>query len=109
MKLILAIVQRDDAGKLVDQLVEKGYRATRIDTAGGFLKARNASILMGVDDEQVDEVLAIIYDNCKTRTKYVTPIAPLLDIAEASVAYPVEVQVGGATIFVLNVERFERG
>lgn len=108
MKLVVSIVQREDAGTLIDTLTEKGFRATRINTAGGFLKEGNATVLLGVDDAQVDEVLTLIQTSCNTRTQYINPLPPVMEPGEFYMPYPVEVQVGGATVFVLNVERYER-
>jgi len=108
MKLVVAIVQKEDAATLIDALTEKGYRATRINTAGGFLKEGNATILVGVEDSRVDEVLTLVEANCNTRTQYINPLPPVMEPGEFFMPYPVEVQVGGATVFVLNVERYER-
>ena len=108
MKLVMAIVHSDDAGGLVDALVEKEYRATRINTAGGFLKESNATILVGVEDEQVEDVLAIVHASCQSRTSYVNPMPPIMEPGEFYMPYPVEVLVGGATVFVLDVARYER-
>lgn len=108
MKLILAIVQSDDAGNLIDALTDRQYRATRIRTMGGFLKEANATILVGVEDHLVDDVLGIIRETCTTRTQYVNPLPPVMEPGELYVPYPVEVEVGGATVFVLNVDRWER-
>ncbi len=108
MKLVVAIVQREDAGTLIDALTEKGYRATRINTAGGFLKEGNATVLVGVEDSVVDEVLSLVEASCNTRTQYINPLPPVMEPGEFYMPYPVEVQVGGATVFVLNVERYER-
>ena len=108
MKLVLSIVHSDDAGRLVDTLVEKEYRATRINTAGGFLKESNATILVGVEDDQVEDVLAIVKVSCQSRTQYVNPMPPIMEPGEFYMPYPVEVQVGGATVFVLEVARYER-
>ncbi|MBI5956065.1 MAG: cyclic-di-AMP receptor [Chloroflexi bacterium] len=108
MKLVLAIVHREDAGKLVDALTEKGHRATRLNTAGGFLKEGNATILVGMEEDQLEQVLALIRDSCHTRTQYVNPLPPIMEPGEFYMPYPVEVQLGGATVFVLNVERYER-
>ncbi len=108
MKLILAIVQKDDAGRLVDALTKQEYRATRINTAGGFLKESNATILVGVDDYQVDAVLSIIKANCQTRIKQINPLPPIMEPGEFYVPYPVDIEVGGATVFVLNVADYIR-
>lgn len=108
MKLIVAIVQREDTGDLTNGLVQKGYRATRIDTAGGFLKSGNTTLLIGVEDHQVEEVLGIITDNCNRRTVQVNPTVSSVVPGQFYVPFSMEVEVGGATIFVLPVERFER-
>jgi uncharacterized protein YaaQ len=104
MQLIFAIVHSDDAPGLLDALTRRSYRATRINTAGGFLKESNATILLGVQNDQVDEVLSVIQSNCQTRTQYVNPLPPVMEPGEFYMPYPVEVQIGGATVFVLEVE-----
>ncbi len=108
MMLLMAIVHSDDAPGLLDALTKCGYRATRINTAGGFLKESNATILLGVDNVQVDEVLSVIQANCQTRTQYVNPLPPVMEPGEFYMPYPVEVQIGGATVFAMEVERFIR-
>jgi uncharacterized protein YaaQ len=108
MKLVTAIVHAEDAGALVDALLEKEYRATRLNSSGGFLKQGNATIIIGVDDDQVDAVLQLISANCHARKQFVNPMPPIMEPGEFYMPYPVEVEVGGATVFVLPVERFER-
>jgi uncharacterized protein YaaQ len=108
LKLLLAIVHSDDAPGLLDALTKREFRATRINTAGGFLKESNATILLGLEDESVDEVLAIVQSNCQTRSQYINPLPPVMEPGEFYMPYPVEVQIGGATIFVLDIEQFAR-
>lgn len=108
MKLVFAIVQTDDAGKLTEALRERNFQFTLISTTGGFLRAGNATILIGVDTAQLEEVLKIIKKNCVTRTQFVNPMPPVMEPGELYLAQPVEVQVGGATVFVMDVERFEK-
>lgn len=108
MKLILAVVHRDDADKLIGALTAADYRATVISTTGGFLKEGNATIFMGVDEKEVDRILSIIRENCESRTQYVNPLPPVMEPGELYMPYPVEVQVGGATVFVLKVDRYVR-
>ena len=67
MKLIICIVQDQDSGSLVDDLTEKKYRVTKLSSTGGFLKSGNTTLLIGIDDKQVQDVLNIIEQNCKTR------------------------------------------
>jgi uncharacterized protein YaaQ len=108
VKLVLAIVHNEDAGALVDALLEKGYRTTRLQSSGGFLKQSNATIVMGVDDDKVEEAVGIVRENCTSRTQVVNPMPPIMEPGEFFMPYPLEVEVGGATVFVLPVERFER-
>jgi len=108
VKLIVAIVHNEDAGVLVDALLEKEFRATRLHSSGGFLKQSNATILIGVDETAVDDVMAVIGANCKARTQIVNPMPPIMEPGEFFMPYPLEVEVGGATVFVVPVERFER-
>lgn len=108
MKMVVAIVQAEDAGGLLSHLTDKGYRATRIRTAGGFLREANATILIGVDEPDVEMVLEIIRENCNTRRQQINPAPAVMEPGEFFLPYPMEVEVGGATVFVMPVERFER-
>jgi len=108
VKLVVAIVHNEDAGGLVDALLERQFRATRLQSSGGFLKESNATILVGVEDDQVDPVLAIVRERCMARTRTVNPMPPIMEPGEFFMPYPLEVEVGGATVFVLPVERSER-
>ena len=108
MKLIMGIVNSDDADRLVNTLNKAGYRATTISTTGGFLRQGNATIFIGTEDEDVPKVLQLIKDNCHTRTQYVNPLPPVMEPGEMYIPSPVEVQVGGANVFVLEVTEFAR-
>jgi uncharacterized protein YaaQ len=108
MKLVVAIVHNEDAGALVDALLEREHRATRLHSSGGFLKQSNATIIVGVDDDRVEEILGIVRDTCTARTQTVNPMPPIMEPGEFFMPYPLEVEVGGATVFILPVERFER-
>ncbi len=108
MKLVVAIVQNDDAGALTDALRENNYASTVISTTGGFLREGNTTILVGADGLRIDGLLKLIKESCTTRTQYVNPVPPVMEPGELYLAQPVEVQVGGATVFVLDVERFEK-
>jgi len=108
VKLVVAIVHSEDAGLLVDALLEREFRATRLHSSGGFLKQSNATVMVGVEESQVEDVMAIIRDTCTSRTQVVNPMPPIMEPGEFFMPYPLEVEVGGATVFVLPVERFER-
>ncbi|TCS77953.1 cyclic-di-AMP receptor [Tepidibacillus fermentans] len=108
MKLVIAVVQDKDSHRLSSALVKANFRATKLSSTGGFLKAGNTTFLIGVEDSRVDEVLQIIKDNGKARKQLVSPVSPLGGNAESYVPFPVEVQVGGATVFVLPIEQFQQ-
>lgn len=108
MKMIMAIVQMDDANSLVKALSHAGYGVTHVKSAGGFLRKQNATVFAGVPDRDVDHVIDIIRDHCHARTEQVSPLPPVVEPGEVYMPYPMEVEVGGATIFVLDVSRVER-
>jgi uncharacterized protein YaaQ len=108
MKMIMAIVNNDDTRNLVERLNRRGFAVTVTNTSGGFLRVGNTTIYCGVDDQRVDEVIGIISESCPTRVQYVTPLPPVMEPGEVNIPTPVEKMLGGATIFVLNVERFEK-
>ncbi|HET8680035.1 MAG TPA: cyclic-di-AMP receptor [bacterium] len=108
MKLVLAVVQEKDAGRLIDALMEAEIQATMLASTGGFLREGNATILSGVEDHQVTVVLGVIRRVCQRREQLMTPIPPVVEPVDTYVTYPVKVEVGGAVVFVLNVEQLER-
>jgi uncharacterized protein YaaQ len=108
MKLVLAIVQEKDSRKLVDALTEAGFQATVLASTGGFLRTGNTTLLIGVQDAEVDRVLEVVRQTCHAREQLMSPIPPVVEPVDAYAAYPVKVQVGGAIVFVLGVDRMER-
>lgn len=106
MKLVLAIVSYDDSGMVSSALTKDGFAVTKLATTGGFLKSGNTTFIVGTDDDKVDQVIEIIAKQSRRRTQLV-PSTTTLDIGMYS-SYPVEVTVGGSTVFVLNVDRFEK-
>ncbi|MGE6261229.1 cyclic-di-AMP receptor [Heyndrickxia sp. NPDC080065] len=107
MKLILAVVQDQDSARLMNAMVEHNFRVTKLASTGGFLKSGNTTIMIGTEDIRVEKALQVIKDNCKSREQLMAPVSPMGGNADSYIPYPVEVEVGGATVFVLPVERFE--
>ena len=106
-KLLIVIASDVDADSLIQKLVQRGYPATKVSSTGGFLRRGNATIFSGVDAEDVDNVIAIIRRECQARTEFLP--AQALPFPESIYpAEPVEVRTGGAIVFVVSVERFER-
>ena len=108
MKLIIAIVQDEDASRLISSLMNEGYSATKLATTGGFLRSGNTTLLLGVDDNKFDGAMAVIEKVCKSRKQIATSPYPMAGSTGVYAPYPIEVMVGGATIFVLNVEQFTK-
>ena len=106
MKLIIAIVQDEDASRLVSNLMSEGYGVTKLATTGGFLRSGNTTLLIGVDDTKLDSAMGIVEKVCKSRKQIATAPSPISGTTGVYVPYPIEVMVGGATIFVLDVENF---
>ena len=106
MKLVIAIVHDEDARSLLEDLTKREFRVTKLASTGGFLKAGNTTVLVGVDDDEVDKVMEIIGENCQSRKEMVTSPAPVSGTTGVFIPYPVEVTVGGATVFVVDVEQF---
>ena len=106
MKMIVAIVQDEDAGRVVNELMEHGFGVTKRATTGGFLRAGNTTLISGVPDEKLDEALSIIERICKSREQITTSSTHVSGATGVYVPYPIKVTVGGATVFVLEVSRF---
>jgi uncharacterized protein YaaQ len=107
LKLLLIIASSHDGDRLIDTLVSRGLPATKIASRGGFLRRGSVTILSGVDDDNVDIVMELTRRECQMR-KELVPTQGLPVFGEVSIgAAPIEVQVGGATVFVMDVARFE--
>ena len=108
MKLIIAVVQDEDSSKLLSKLMQQGFGVTKLATTGGFLKAGNTTLLLGVDDNRTDEAIGIIESVCKSRKQISTVSSSIVGGMTHGeyTAYPIEVTVGGATLFVLSVDQF---
>ena len=106
MKLIVAVVQDQDSNRLSNALTKAKFRATKLASTGGFLRSGNTTLLIGTDDSLVASALELIRDNCRAREQMVAPVSPMGGNADSYIPYPVEVEVGGATVFVLPIEQF---
>ncbi len=107
MKLIIAIVQDEDAPCLTRNLTKNNFQVTKLASTGGFLKSGNTTLIAGVENEKVDEVLRIIEETCKVR-QVTTSLTSLTLTGDTYVPYPMEIAVGGATVFTLDIERYEK-
>lgn len=107
MKLIYAIINNDDSHEVSSELTKAGFFATKLASTGGFLMAGNTTFMICADNDKVDEIIGIIKEKSRRRKQYV-PSSVFAGAELQGVNYPVEVSVGGATIFVTDVERFEK-
>lgn len=110
MKLILAIVHDDDATRVMHELNKNAFMVTKMCSSGGFLKAGNTTLLVGVDDALVDQVLEIIESKSRSRKQVIDSSVTNGTVTGGGIymSYPVEITVGGATVFILDVERFQK-
>ena len=107
MKLIIAIVQDEDSSRLLTGLMQRGIGVTKLATTGGFLKAGNTTLLIGVDESRLEEAIQTIESVCKSRKQITSAQTSATGISGSGfTSFPVEVTVGGATLFVLSVDRF---
>lgn len=109
MKLIIAIVQDEDTTRLLSKLMQEGFGVTKLATTGGFLRSGNTTLMIGVDEERVDAAIACIESVCKSRKQLTTANTAASGVVGGGFnPYPVEVTVGGATLFVLSVDEFRK-
>jgi uncharacterized protein YaaQ len=108
MKLVIAVIHNRDKGRVVDALLESQFKFTQVASTGGFLREGNTTLLIGVEDSQLESLLRLLESNCRTREQYVNPMPPDAAPIGSFLPTPIAVEVGGAVVFVLPVERFER-
>ena len=106
MKLIYAIINNDDSHSVSSALTKGGFSATKLASTGGFLMAGNTTFMICSEDDKLEEIIEIIRKHSHRRKQFVPNSASYGIGSYAS--FPVEVTVGGATVFVTNVERFEK-
>ncbi len=106
MKLVIAVIHDEDSDELIRELNEHKYMVTKLASTGGFLKSGNTTVIIGVAKEKVEDVVSIIRDKCKMKKDVTLPTNNITPITETALAYPIEIVVGGATVFVVDVEDF---
>ena len=108
MKCVYAIVSDEDSPRLVAELNKEGHRVTKLNTTGGFLRSGNTTLMTVIDDEKLEQVLEIIRKYSSSRKAAINANMAPTGMGTSYIPYPVEVQIGGATIFVVPVEHFEQ-
>lgn len=111
MKLIIAIAHERDKHKLADALLQNGLTFTKLGSTGGFLRQGNVTVLIGVEDEDVDRVMEVVKDACRATERFVNVPGEAVSVTAplgAVPPYPVKVESGGAVAFVLDVDAFHK-
>ena len=106
MKLITAIVNKEDSKNVCNELLKNKFYVTRLATTGGFLRAGNTTLISGVEDDKLQDALGVIEKICKSREQITASTTPMGGAGGVYVPYPIRVTVGGATVFVLEVSQF---
>ncbi len=111
MKLLVIIVQDADAPRLQDALVKNRIPVTKLSSTGGFLRRGSTTFISGVKDDQVDFVEHLVDSNSRMRTVVQpslgdVPMRKMLDVTPGK--EPQKFAIGGATVFILDVEEFEK-
>ncbi len=108
MKLVMTVIHDKDQRHVQDSLLDGGFQFTNVASTGGFLREGNVTLMIGVDEDQVVQLIEVIRESCQTREQYVNVMPPTMEPVGTVMPSPVKVMVGGAIIFVLDVERFEK-
>lgn len=107
MKMLICVVQDNDVNALMEGLIEAEFRVTKLSSTGGFLRSGNTTLFLGVEDDKVSQALAIIDKNCKRRKTMTTMMNPNVE-GGIYQSFPIEIEVGGATVFQIDVEQLHR-
>ena len=108
MKLVMAIINDEDAFNIMGILNESGFSVTKLASTGGFLRSGNTTLICGCDEDRISNLVGIIEKKCRARKQVTSVSTTHVNNAESYAPYPIEVTVGGATIFVLNVDEFKK-
>lgn len=108
MKLIMAVIEDKDSNRLINALNKKDFKTTKLSSTGGFLKEGNTTLIIGCDDEYVDDALEIIKEKSSQREQMVAPISPMGGNTDSYIPQPINIEVGGSTVFVLPVDQFHQ-
>lgn len=105
-QLLIATVSSSQAGALMDKLTQDGFYVTRVDSSGGILYEAAVSLFIGLNQSWLPRLLERLRECCPTRRRLIPAHieAPLLEVQPVMI----EAEVGGATIYVLDIERFEQ-
>lgn len=106
MKLVVCIIHNRDKNRVTDKLIESGFKFTIIGSTGGFLREGNTTFLVGIQEEEKDLLLQVVQENSSTREQILN--VGSMEAPGGLMGSPVKVPVGGAVVFILDVEQFAR-
>ncbi len=102
MKMIMAIMSRDEAERVLQALVAANLTATFMETRGGMLRQAQMTLFIAVEPDDVERVLSIVQSTCRSES-----VVKSVEGDEAPTPMPVRPQLGGAVVFVWDIERIE--
>jgi len=106
VKMIIAVIQDNDKENLLRKLVDNGFQATKLASTGGFLREGNCTFLIGVEKEKVNVVLDIIKEICKKREKFLPYPIHSDNYGGFAISYSQPILIGGAVIFLMDIDQY---
>jgi uncharacterized protein YaaQ len=103
-QLVIVIVASAQASSLMEKLIQNGFHFTKVDSSGGFLHEATLALFVGLNQQQRAALGDIIRQHCHRRKVYIPAHMDVTQIQGQPLM--IEAEVGGATMFTLNVERF---
>lgn len=107
MKMVWAILRKEDEETTTHALNDCGYVVTKLATTGAFLRKKNVTLLIGTEDEKVEKVIDILRSHAGKRNKvvYASPTT-MPGLTYTGNMAPINETIGGATVFVMDVDRY---
>lgn len=104
MKMVMAVVPRDEAECVLEALIAAGFTATFVESRGGMLRQAQYMLFIAVENKVLEQVLTIIQDSCHSKV--------YVESGESGKPFslghtPVTTEVGGAAVFIWDLDRFE--
>lgn len=109
MKLMYIIVRQDNENDVMNTLIKNNYRITKLATSGGFLKRGNTTFISCCQDNEVQNAIDLIKNECGKRKRI--QIDMPINVSSSAINYsavPTQIEIGGATIIVTDVFKYEK-
>lgn len=105
-KMVVAIINDEDWAQLSDALIREGFSATRLSSTGSFLRKGNTTLLLGLEENDIPRALDILREQCQSRQQLIPQFLLAEPGMEPNILSSLSVNVGGATVFVVDLEQF---